>query len=67
MGVIIVGLRPDDYRQLHRLAKDKGRRPQDLAGIYLERAVRRATAPAAVRPTDDHHDLVTTPADRSRG
>jgi len=58
VGVIIVGLRPDDYRQLHQLAKDKGRRPQDLAGIYLEQAIRRAKAPAADRPADDR--LVTT-------
>ncbi len=46
MGAIVVGLRPDDYRQLHQLAEAKGRRPQDLAGIYLEQAIRRAKAPA---------------------
>lgn len=52
MGAIVVGLRPDDYKQLYQLAQSKGRRPQDLAGIYLERAIRRAKVPSSL-PSDD--------------
>ena len=56
MGAIVVGLRPDDYKRLHQIAEYEGRRPQDLAGIYLERAIRRAVLPKlldGVLPTDD--------------
>ena len=60
MGAIVVSLRPDDYKQLHQLAQAKGRRPQDLTGIYLEQAIRRAKPPAAAdRPTTDQ--LLTNP------
>jgi hypothetical protein len=45
MGAVIVGLRPCDDARLKELAVAKGCRPQDLAGIYLERAIRRANAP----------------------
>jgi hypothetical protein len=45
MGAVIVGLRPCDDTRLKELAAARGCRPQDLAGIYLERAIRHATAP----------------------
>jgi hypothetical protein len=45
MAAIFVGLRPCDDARLRQLAEAKGCRPQDLAGIYLERAIRRAAAP----------------------
>jgi hypothetical protein len=45
MAAVTVGLRPCDDARLRQLAEAKGFRPQDLAGIYLERAIRRATAP----------------------
>jgi hypothetical protein len=45
MAAIFVGLRPCDGARLKELAAARGCRPQDLAGIYLERAIRRATAP----------------------
>jgi hypothetical protein len=45
MAAIFVGLRPCDDMRLRQLAEAKGCRPQELAGIYLERAIRRATAP----------------------
>jgi len=61
MGAIVVGLRPDDYKQLHQLAEAKGRRPQDLAGIYLERAIRRARVPAPTAPDDRCATLTTDP------
>jgi len=61
MGAIVVGLRPDDYRLLHQLAEAKGRRPQDLAGIYLEEAIRRARAPATTSPDDRSTTLTTDP------
>jgi hypothetical protein len=53
MGAIIVGLRPCDDKRLRQLAEAKGCRPQDLAGIYLERAIRRAGPQRAERPTTD--------------
>jgi hypothetical protein len=52
MGAIIVGLRPSDDERLRRLAASKGIRPQDLAGIYLERAIRRAGAPTNEESAD---------------
>jgi hypothetical protein len=45
MGAIVVGLRPSDDERLRQIARSRGIRPQDLAGIYLERAIRRAGAP----------------------
>jgi hypothetical protein len=42
MGAIVVGLRPGDHDRLRRIAESRGYRLQDLAGIYLERAIRRA-------------------------
>lgn len=45
MPAIFVGLRPCDDRRLRELADARGCRPQDLAGIYLERAIRRAPVP----------------------
>jgi hypothetical protein len=57
MGAIFVGLRPGDHKRLKELAQLQGRPPQELAGIYLERAIRRVRMPAEVpaptdRPTD---------------
>jgi len=53
MGALIVGLRPCDDARLRRLAEAKGCRPQDLAGIYLERAIRRSGAPSPDESTTD--------------
>ena len=51
MGAIVVGLRPSDNERLQQLARSKGIRPQDLAGIYLERAIRRASVPPSEQAT----------------
>ncbi len=53
MGALIVGLRPCDDKRLRRLAEAKRCRPQDLAGIYLERAIRRAGALPAEQDAAD--------------
>ena len=42
MAAIIIGLRPGDHRLLKELAEARGRPPQELAGIFLEQAIRRA-------------------------
>jgi len=60
MGAIVVGLRPDDYKRLQQLAELKGQRPQDLAGIYLEQAIRRVKAPAIGQSPDDR-PMTTAP------
>jgi hypothetical protein len=65
MGAIIVGLRPCDDERLRRLAEAKGCRPQDLAGIYLERAIRRAGALPARPATHDHRPSVAVEPDKS--
>jgi len=52
MGAIFVGLRPYDDKLLRQLATARGCRPQDLAGIYLERAIRRAGAPPPEEQAD---------------
>jgi hypothetical protein len=46
VGAIVVGLRPGDHKRLKQLAEVQGRPPQELAGIYLERAIRRVRVPA---------------------
>jgi hypothetical protein len=51
VGAIVVGLRPGDHKRLKELAEVQGRPPQELAGIYLERAIRRVRAPAATPAT----------------
>ncbi len=56
MGAIVVGLRPSDDERLRQLARSKGVRVQDLAGIYLERAIRRAGGSASDRPADHRAD-----------
>ena len=50
VGAIFVGLRPGDHKRLKELAEVQGRPPQELAGIYLERAIRRVRMPAAGSP-----------------
>ncbi|MFN8636162.1 MAG: hypothetical protein U0893_20115 [Chloroflexota bacterium] len=41
MGAIVVGLRPGDHEELKRLAAHAGRPAKELAGIFLEEAIRR--------------------------
>ena len=53
MGALIVGLRPCDDARLRRLVEAKGCRPQDLAGIYLERAIRHAGGAPSDQPATD--------------
>ncbi len=71
MGAIIVGLRPGDHARLKQLAERQGRPPTEVAGIYLERAIRRARAPTDTQseaPTGHpDSDLTTTTAAPSRG
>ena len=67
MGAIVVGLRPGDHKRLRELVEVQGRPPQELAGIYLERAIRRVRLPAdgaGAPPTDDR---LTTAAPRGPG
>lgn len=52
MAVVMVGLRPHDHQKLRELAKAKGCREQDMAGMLLEEAIRRAAAPLDDVPTD---------------
>jgi hypothetical protein len=52
VGAIVVGLRPGDHKRLKELAKVQGRPPQELAGIYLERAIRRVRVPATTPALD---------------
>ena len=60
VGAIFVGLRPGDHERLKQLAQDAGRPPQELAGIYLERAIRRARPPEDARPAPDRREPVGT-------
>jgi hypothetical protein len=53
MGAIVVGLRPGDHRRLKELAELQGRPPGEVAGIYLEQAIRQVNAPATERPAED--------------
>ena len=64
MGALFVGLRPCDDKRLRQLATARGCRPQDLAGIYLERAIRRAGAPPPEEQgdTDRSADLAAVSA-----
>jgi len=39
---MILGLRPGDKKLLDRQAEERGRPARELAGIYLEEAIRRA-------------------------
>lgn len=48
----MVGLRPYDHQKLRELAKSKGCREQDLAGMILEDGIRKAGAPPDDVPTD---------------
>jgi hypothetical protein len=43
MGAIVVGLRPGDHARLQQLARAEGRRPQELAGIFLDDSAKHAT------------------------
>ena len=67
MGAIFVGLRPGDHKRLKELAQVQGRPPQELAGIYLERAIRRVRMPAddaGALPADDRLTTAGSPAMR---
>ena len=44
MPAIVLGLRPGDKKLLERQAEEAGRPSKELAGIYLEQAIRRAEA-----------------------
>jgi hypothetical protein len=63
VGAIVVGLRPGDHKRLKQLAEVQGRPPQELAGIYLERAIRRVRVPAATpaletQPSNDPREPI---------
>jgi hypothetical protein len=67
MGAIVIGLRPGDHKRLEELAQVQGRPPQELAGIYLERAIRRGRTPAEgarALPADDRLTVTGSPATR---
>ena len=53
MAAIIVGLRPRDHEDLKRLAERVGRPAKELAGIYLEEAIRRASGVVSRRAQTD--------------
>jgi hypothetical protein len=50
MGAIVVGLRPGDHKRLKELAELQGRPPGEVAGIYLEQAIRQVDVPPSDRP-----------------
>ena len=52
MGAIVVGLRPGDHKELNQIAERIGRPAKELAGIYLEEAIRRESSP---RPAPLNH------------
>jgi hypothetical protein len=58
MGAIVVGLRPGDHKRLKELAELQGRPPTEVAGIYLEQAIRER---ADAQPADDEQLTAGSP------
>jgi hypothetical protein len=61
MGAIVVGLRPGDHKRLKELAELQGRPPGEVAGIYLEQAIRQANEAMPALPIEEKRITTGSP------